>query len=153
MTVHRYTLDVDVPRVSSMVDREKLKQQLIKHEGLRLFPYVDTVDKITIGIGRNLTDRGVSSVIAHQMLDEDIDRCIKELSGYAWFTCLNEVRQRALVDMVFNLGLTKFLTFTHLIAALTAGDYDEAAHQMIESRWATQVGIRANELANMIIKG
>lgn len=136
-----------------MIDRTLLRAQLTKHEGLRLFPYFDSVDKLTIGIGRNISDRGISSTTANQMLDEDIDRCIEELFAYSWFNCLNDARQRALIDMVFNLGLTKFLTFKNLIAALDAGNYDEAAHHMIDSHWATQVGVRANTLANMVKNG
>lgn len=136
-----------------MVNRDLLRAQLIKHEGFRLFPYLDSVDKVTIGVGRNITDRGITSVTANQMLNEDIDRCLEELSKYAWFSCLNDIRQRALIDMVFNLGLTKFFTFTRMIMALEVGHFEEAADQMLESKWATQVGLRAQTLANMVRTG
>ena len=135
------------------MDREKLRLQLMKHEGVKLFPYIDTVGKITIGVGRNLTDRGISSTVAFDMLDDDIDRCIHELSSFDWFLGLNDVRKRAMIDMVFNLGLTRFLGFRKLIAAMSVSDFDEAAHQMIDSDWATQVGMRANTLANMVKNG
>ncbi len=136
-----------------MVDIARLQQQLIKHEGLRLFPYEDTVGKMSIGVGHNLTDRGLTSDQVMKILNDDIYMVIKQISTFSWYAALNEVRQRALVDMIFNIGITKFNQFTHLIAALEASNYDEAAHQMLESKWAEQVGVRANTLANMVKMG
>lgn len=130
-----------------------LRVQLREHEGVRLKPYVDTVGKTTIGVGRNLTDNGISQATCDQMLDEDIATAVSGAEGFAWYAGLNEVRQRVIVDMVFNLGYRGVLAFEGMRAALAAGDYEEAAKQMLSSRWAQQVHQRAVRLAGMIRTG
>lgn len=136
-----------------MTEREKLRKQLIRHEGLRLKPYRDTVGKLTIGVGRNLDDAGISQEEAAHLLDNDLDACIRDLSSFAWFVAMNEVRQRAVVDMRFNLGPNRFREFTATIAALERADYETAAQRMLASKWASQVGGRARRLAAMVRLG
>lgn len=135
------------------MDIDKLREQLKRHEGIRLYPYIDTVGKTTIGVGRNLTDRGITPVTVLQMLDEDVQLILAELIKLPWFNTLSEVRQRVIADMAFNMGVPKLLTFYHMIVAILAENYIEAAHQMLDSQWAQQVGLRANELANMMRSG
>jgi lysozyme len=131
--------------------RDALRAQLIRHEGLRLRPYIDTVGKTTIGVGRNLDDRGISESEALFLLDNDIDMSIDELRArFEWFDELSEVRQRVLVDMAFNLGITKLLGFKRTLAAIKRGDYVAAAAGMMASKWATQVKRRAHRLAAMM---
>ncbi len=127
---------------------------LIKHEGLRLKPYRDTVGKLTIGVGRNLEDMGITKGEALYLLGNDINRVRLELIKIIeWFLTLNAVRQNVLIDMVFNLGITRFKRFKKLIAAIEAQDWDRAAKEMLDSRWARQVGQRAVELAKMMEDG
>src|SRR5690554_394255 len=125
----------------------KLEKTLARHEGLRLKPYLDTVGKLTIGYGRNLDDVGISQEEALSMMRNDIVVSRRELSQYGWFKRLDENRQGVLINMHFNLGLPRLLTFRKMIAALEKGDYNEASEQMLDSRWAVQVGNRAVELA------
>ncbi len=136
-----------------MTDREALVAQLVKHEGLRLFPYTDTVGKLTIGVGRNLSDVGMSKREAMDLLDHDLDACITDLSAMPWFLALDAVRQRVLVDMRFNLGPDRFRAFHRTLAAVQQGDYVTAAEQMLKSKWATQVKGRATRLARMMATG
>ena len=124
-----------------------------RHEGLRLKPYLCTADKLSIGFGRNLDDMGISEDEATYLLQTDIDRCYSELSVFIWFDELDQIRQEALISMLFNLGLPRFLTFKKMIARLKEKRYSEAANEMIRSRWALQVGERANELAYMVERG
>ena len=133
--------------VSNLLDLVK------RHEGLRLKPYLCTADKLTIGYGRNLEDMGISEDEATYLLQTDIDRCYSELSVFTWFDELDQIRQEALISMLFNLGLPRFLTFKKMIARLKEKRYSEAANEMIRSRWALQVGERANELAYMVERG
>jgi lysozyme len=135
--------------------RELLRMQLIRHEGLRLFPYRDSVGKLTIGVGRNLDDVGIAAVEAYQLLDNDIDRTVSAMTGRwpTWFLDLDPPRQAALVNMAFNLGVTGFAAFTQTIAALERHDYAGAAAEMLGSRWATQVRGRALELADQVRTG
>lgn len=131
-----------------------LREQLIRHEGLRLKPYTDTVGKLTIGIGRNLTDRGISREEAEALLDNDIVLVVDGLSReLPWWSGLDDVRQLVLADMAFNLGLAGLLRFKNTLAYVKAGRYSDAADNMLMSRWAGQVGIRAIRLANMMRSG
>ncbi|CAB4128420.1 COG3772 Phage-related lysozyme (muraminidase) [uncultured Caudovirales phage] len=139
-----------------LTDDQKLllKQLLVKHEGLNLFPYFDTTKHITIGVGRNLTNRGISKEEAYTLLDDDINYFSTELNAALTFFCdLNSPRQLALIDMCFNLGLKNFLEFTHMIDALKSSNYALAAKQMLESEWAKQVGQRAIDLSDIISSG
>src|SRR5574338_147605 len=134
--------------------RARLVRQLTRHEGLRLRPYVDSVGKLTIGIGRNLQDKGISEDEAHFLLDNDINECVADLAArYPWFVDLDEVRQRVLVDMRFNLGASAFGKFRNTLAAVARGDYRAAAAGMRASKWAGQVKGRAVTLARWMETG
>ncbi|OGO93545.1 MAG: hypothetical protein A3F10_05840 [Coxiella sp. RIFCSPHIGHO2_12_FULL_42_15] len=121
---------------------------LIQHEGLRLKPYRDTMGKLTIGVGRNLDDVGISYDEALQLLDNDINNVIQQLNTLPTFAKLNSARQMALANMTFNLGFHGILKFKNLWAALETGNYVEAAKEVLNSKWAGQVGHRAHELAH-----
>jgi lysozyme len=132
----------------------KLREMLIRHEGLRLRPYRCTGGKLTIGVGHNLDDNGITHEIAMLLLQQDIANTLEELhAAYPWIVNMSVVRQDALADMAFNLGLPRLRQFTKTLKALSIGDYLEAHHQMLDSLWAQQVGTRARELAQMILTG
>lgn len=131
----------------------KTKSLLIKHEGFRQYPYVDTVGKITIGVGYNLSDRGAPQVSLHEWCDSDIKHHYEELEVNDWFNELNDDRKIAIVDMRYNLGAKKFDSFKKMISAFKKKDYNAAGKEMIESDWAKQVGNRAIELASIIMLG
>lgn len=133
---------------------QQLRDQLIGHEGCKLKPYADVAGKITIGVGRNLTDKGLSTAEVTMLLDNDILECIADLMHtYSWFVTLDQVRQHAIIDMRFNLGAAGFARFPNLIHALAVADYQDAARQMLASLWAQQVGHRADDLAAMMRNG
>ena len=136
-----------------MTDRQRLVEQLLLHEGLRLKPYTDSVGKLTIGVGRNLTDKGISKAEAMTLLDHDIDECVTDLATFPWFAGLDPVRQRVLVDLRFNLGPKGFRSFARTLASVEQGDYVTAGEQMLQSRWASQVSFRADRLARMMRSG
>lgn len=127
-------------------EREAVRQQLISHEGLKLAAYQDHLGFWTIGVGRLIDGRkggGISPIEAGLLLDNDINRCLDDLSTFAWFSGLNAVRQRALIDMRFQLGSGGFRGFTKMLAALQAGDVTLAAVCARQSKWATQTPQRA----------
>lgn len=131
-----------------------LTAMLIKHEGLRLKPYKDSVGKLTIGVGRNLDDRGISQDEAMILLNNDIrDHRADALNKYPWLAHLDSVRQDVIVDMVFNMGIERFSSFHLMLTALEQGDYAHAADEMLNSKWAKQVGLRASELSQMMRSG
>jgi lysozyme len=124
---------------------------LKRHEGFRNFPYEDTVGKLTIGFGRNLEDVGISKKEAEILLINDINKAIEDLiSVLPESTTYGNSRFNALADMMFNLGKTKFRGFKKMIAALQSRDFKKAAEEMMDSKWAKQVGYRAKELARMV---
>ncbi|MCB5253882.1 MAG: glycoside hydrolase family protein [Candidatus Cloacimonadaceae bacterium] len=134
---------------------ERIKEQLVRHEGLRLKPYRCTAGKLTIGIGRNLDDCGISKKEAYAMLERDIQDCeqwlIDEIPEI--YNKLDEVRKSVLLNMCFNLGINGLLGFKNTLAFIKAGDWERAANNMLASKWAKQVGRRAIELSELMRKG
>lgn len=137
-----------------MPDMSQIHLLLIKHEGLRLFPYKDTKGKLTIGVGRNLDSMGITESEAVCLLDNDIRRVTMEVTRFfPWFAGLNEARRAVIINMAFNLGLTRLRKFKRMIAAIEKPDYVLAAAEMVASAWAFDVGRRAQELAIIMREG
>ena len=129
---------------------EEMLNWLKTCEGYNSHPYLDTVGKVTIGWGRCLDTVGISQDEAQLMLENDLRQAEKDLSGLFWFHYQPQHVKDALTNMVFNLGLTHFLTFKKMIHALIAKDYTTAAVEALDSKWAKQVGKRARDIALMI---
>jgi len=143
-------------------DHYLLIGQLQRHEDAEAFvsqrrrfmPYRDTVGKLTIGWGRNLDDVGINAEEADGMLVNDMRSAMNDLlRTFRWFMALDSVRQAALVNIRFNLGLTRLLTFQKALRAMAAGNYALAADEFFDSKWARQVGQRAVELCAQIRTG
>ncbi len=132
---------------------KSIEEQLVLHEGLRLNPYRCPAGKLTIGVGRNLEDKGISMAEALFLLRNDVEEVRTQLERYPWYTQLDPVRQKVLIDMAFNLGIGGLMQFRKMLAALEAGDYGKTADEMLDSKWARQVGKRAQRLAEMMRTG
>ena len=131
----------------------KLKRSLVLHEEFRRFPYVDSLGNITIGIGYNLSDRGLDDDWINNQYAKDVDYFYSQLnSDYHWFADLNIDRQIVLVDMCF-MGYKHFQEFTQMFQALSNHDYVGAAREMLDSKWAYQVRSRALTLAQAMTTG
>ena len=131
----------------------KLQLLIAKHEGLRTSPYLDSVGKLTIGYGHNLDDVPISENTANTMLREDIAVAMEGCRQFAWFDELDDVRTAVVVDMVFNMGIAGFKKFKRTIVWIKEGDYKKASKEMLDSRWADQVGKRAKEWSKMMRTG
>ena len=137
-----------------MFFQDRLREMLIRHEGMRLKPYRCPAGKLTIGVGRNLEDVGISEYQAFYLLDNDIRRAEATAAecagrhGVLW-EGLPEDARLVLLNMAFNLGY-RLGGFRKMFAALRKGDYEDAAREMLDSRWARQVGQRAIELAEIM---
>lgn len=129
-----------------------IEEQLILHEGLRRKPYRCTEGYLTIGVGLNL-DAGITEDEAIWLLQNRLKGIIAQLEQYDWYTKLDPIRQKVLIDMAYNLGMAGLLKFRRMIAAIELGDYEAAADQMLDSRWARQVKTRADRLAEMMRTG
>ena len=133
---------------------EDLKEQLIRHEGLRLTVYDCPAGYKTIGVGRNLEGKGVTEEEAMYLLDNDIKDFQESLSReLSWFDSLDECRRNILTNMAFNLGISGLLKFKNTLSAVESGNWEEAASQMLDSRWAEQGGGRATELSELMKSG
>ena len=155
--------------------KEHLLQELVKHEGLRLQVYQDTLGIDTIGIGRNLKDRGISKeeldeldipTIDHvyeygiteadaMLLAENDVQIVEEelLRAHPCVEDLDAVRQLVLVDMAFNMGVPRLCKFKKMWNAVHEKKFDIAAKEMLDSRWANQVKSRSVKLANAMHNG
>jgi lysozyme len=128
-----------------------IQDLLIKHEGLRLKPYTDTVGKLTIGVGRNLTDVGISNDETMTLLQNDINSATKNLQkNLEWFDGLPYNAKLVMIDMCFNMGIGGLLQFKNTLAMIQNGKYNEASVAMLQSKWATQVGNRAKEDSDLL---
>ena len=137
-----------------LFDIESLITDLMRDEGVRLKPYVDTVGKWTIGVGRNLTDRGILRSEAEVMLRNDIAIVADDLDvNVPWWRTLSPNRQKALANMCFNMGWPRLSGFKVMLAALEHGDFESAATECLNSKWAAQVGDRATRIGDLIKEG
>jgi lysozyme len=137
------------------VNLDAFKVHLEWAEDRRSKPYHDsaTPPRLTIGVGRNLTDRGLRESEIDFLLANDMDEAIGEASQLPYWGSLNDARQLCVADMLFNLGRVRFGKFVRLNAALVAGDYETAADEMERSAWYAQVGRRAVRLVNAMRSG
>jgi lysozyme len=136
---------------------QRLIETLKRHEGVKYFVYKDHLGYETIGVGRCLK-QGVGLGLTHDEVDyllmNDINRCLEELdAAFPWFKDLTEIRREAMINLCFNLGLTRLRKFEKALAAMSIHNYEEAADEFLDSRWAKQVGNRATEVTEMIRTG
>jgi lysozyme len=135
---------------------KNLIEMLKRHEGVRSTVYVCSAGYETIGVGRNIsaTGLGLSDDEVDYLLQNDIERVIKELSAeYHWFNSLDDVRKDAMIDISFNLGATRLRGFNRALAAMEVADYKLAAKEFLDSKWSQEVKGRSHELASMIETG
>ena len=134
--------------------KEVLKDMLIQHEGEVNHAYEDSEGYLTIGVGRLIDKRrggGISHDEAMYLLDNDINEVIEECeNAFNWFKDLDEIRQVVVANMVFNMGMPNFKEFKRTIFYIQSGAYIQASAEMLDSKWATQVGRRAKELSEMM---
>lgn len=142
-------------------ERDLLTEELKRDEGLRLTVYDDATGKPivkgsmvvghpTIGIGRNLAGKGLTPSEVFYLLETDIEELLKQARTLEYWRGLTKVRQRVVLNMMFNLGFAGFQKFVRLDACLRTGDYEAAARCMEESVWYKQVGQRARRLVFMM---
>lgn len=133
--------------------RDTLAVQLRIDEGERAKPYVDSVGKTSIGVGRNLDDVGLRPDEIDYLLGNDI-RAAETLARTLVqnFDTLSDARKAAVTNMAFNLG-RKLMGFAQTLAAIREERWDDAANAMLDSKWAKQVGERAERLAKAMREG
>ena len=132
-------------------------EMLRQHEGVEPHAYTDTVGKFTIGVGRNIDPTGglgLSDDEIDYLLANDVKRVNGELvRAFSWYKTVAPPRKDAMMDICFNLGMPRLKKFKKALAAMAMGDYNEAAIEFLDSRWAKQVGQRAITVTDMIRSG
>lgn len=133
----------------------KLTHQLKTDEGLRLYAYDDSLGFATIGYGRLIDKRGggISLDEAETLLVNDIHKVIAQLLPYVWYKAQDDVRQAALCNMTFNLGITGLLHFPKFLAHMALKEYSLAVTELQNTPWQHQVGARAERIMHMILSG
>ncbi len=139
-----------------MID-PRLRDRIVEHEGMKRFVYNDSLGLATIGIGRCIDPNKGSGLTVDEcfyLLANDIESATKQLQPYPWYQIQDTVRAGALIELVFNLGLSGLLKFVKMISAMEAKNYSLAAKELKDSTWFTQVGPkRGNDLVERIRNG
>jgi len=149
------------------MDKQKLINLISDHEGVKLKVYDDYTGKElkagdvlvghpTIGIGRNVAKDGlgISQEEAEFMLMNDIDRVKEEIKNFP-IEHLNEVRTAIIIDMAFNMGITRFnpTMWKKTFQAIVNEDWQKATTEMLDSNWARQTKRRSAKLSQMMLLG
>lgn len=132
-----------------------IEQLISEDEGKRLRMYQDTKDIWTVGIGRNMQDRDISEEVCSLMFKEDLEIVLKDANTFSWFNDLNDVRQAVILNMLFNMGLTRFRGFKKTIKFIKNGSFMTASVEMLDSKWA-KIDVskhRSNRLSLMMRTG
>ena len=131
-----------------------LISQLQRDEGFRGRPYLDSEGHMTIGYGRNLDANPLTLAEGLYLLKGDIDQAERGVMvALPWVESLDAVRGAVLVNMAFNCGIAGLLTFKKMLTAIELGEYSKAAEQLLDSKYAKQVGGRAVRLAKQLETG
>jgi lysozyme len=151
----------------NLTSRAALRSDVMQAEGFRQFPYFDCCGKpyrscvcarkgkLTIGYGRNLDDVGLSKLEGEVLLDHDLYTAETQATrAFDWFAALSDLRQRAIVELVFNMGLATFRGFRQTILAIKVKQFTAAAANLLDSRWKAQVGEqRSSRIARYLKDG
>ena len=134
---------------------EAIKIMIQRHEGIMPRVYLDTVQVPTGGYGHAfLVGSPISHKVADLLFEDDYNRCLKDYEQLRPLIGeLDPIRRAVILDMLFNLGLPRLKEFKKTLAAIRAKDFEEAAKEMLDSKWARQVGYRARKLADMMRTG
>ena len=147
-----------------MMDRVKLLEELMLDEGIIHEIYNDHLGFATFGVGHLITESDeewgqplgtpVSEQRVKDCLNADVDIVCKELDkNLQWWRGLNDTRQRVMANMCFNLGYPRLSKFKKFLAAAKDENWETAAAEMMDSKWATQVGDRAVRLKEKMLNG
>lgn len=126
------------------LDFDLLKKRLVDFEGLVLKPYHCSQNYLSIGVGRNLDSNGISEEEAMYLLDNDIHKVIEQLDKQweVWRT-FPDAAKYVCIDVAFNMGINTWMSFRKTRAYMELGEWEKAASEILDSKYAVQVGRRA----------
>ena len=135
----------------SGIDIDQLAQQLMIDEGFKPKVYKCSAGKLTVGYGHNLEDEEMPEEVAATLLIWKIGKCLRECERFDWFAGLSGTRKEVIINMVFNMGYAGVSEFRNMIAAIYAKDWPDAGFEMLDSKWHSDVGERAERLARIMV--
>lgn len=131
-----------------------LDQWIMAAEGLRLKPYNDTHGFCTIGYGHNLSENGISILMADQLLDWDISCAQKAvIRNMPWVMSLDEPRQDAFVHLCFWIGIGSLLSFSKLLKAAQIGNWQGVHDELLNSDLYRDIPERTKDIATRLLTG
>ncbi len=132
---------------------DDIKAWIKSYERFSSHPHLDPYQKVTIGWGRRIDERGISAYEANILFENDFAKCERDLLMYPWFFNSPDNIQDALINMCFSLGIEGLLSFKKMIAALNDNDFTKASIEVLESSWAISCFERAKDVSLMIRQG
>lgn len=136
------------------MDMGMFRKLVVLNEGKRNQMYKDGLGIETIGIGHNLRDKPISDRAVQIIFEDDIAEIFPQLDKHLpWWRDLDDVRQCAIADMAFQMGVGGLLGFRNTLVLIHAGQYTEAAAQMRQSKWHEQTPVRCERISLMIETG
>ena len=147
-----------------IIDKQLMAKEMIEEEGLECVVYDDATGLVikpgvtvvghpTIGVGRALDKKGLSTAEVSYLLSNDIAEYIDELTEFPWFMGMDPIRRRVIINMRHQLGLTGLLEFRNMIAYIAVGNWKSASAQGLVSKWANQTPSRALKMMAMLRTG
>ena len=126
------------------LDFDLLKKRLVDFEGLVLKPYHCSQNYLSIGVGRNLDSNGITEEEAMYLLDNDIHKVIEQLDKqWAVWRKFPDAAKYVSIDVAFNMGINTWMSFRKTRAYMEMGEWEEASKELLDSKYAEQVGRRA----------
>jgi lysozyme len=138
-----------------IVDRlDGIVASLRREEGFSSHAYKDHLGYVTVGVGRCIEEGvgiGLSLEEAEYLLMNDVRRCIGELGkALPWASSLDNQRKEVLVELAFQMGLPNLMKFKRMLAALKDGEFEKAAAELLDSKYAGQTPARSERYAKRI---
>ena len=135
----------------SGIDISRIANQLKVDEGFVPKVYTCSAGKLTVGYGWNLEDNDMPIGIANKLLDHGIAQALRRAEHFEWFAGLSSIRKEVIINMVYNLGYMGVSRFQRMIAAIERKDWPDVGFEMLDSKWHSDVGARAERLARMMV--
>lgn len=132
-------------------------KSLKREEGWRSHAYRCSANKLTVAYGRNIDENGglgLTQAEGEMLLRHDVERCMAECrASFGFFDQLSPGRQSMLVQTCFQLGITSLRKFHKALYALEAGDYEKAAREFADSKWAQDTPARCARMCKLVLDG
>lgn len=131
-----------------------LYAEMVWCEGKKSKIYTDSRGNVTGGIGWNFTANGIPDWVIQGLFNQAINEAASSLTqNTSWWRFLDPVRQRAVLNLCFNLGWPRLSKFVHFLEAMSNRQWKRAGAELVNSEWWNEVGKRGPFIRHMIETG